>query len=145
MSNSISLSTKDIRTALNNLAKITEDFLHYFPKTIKHFFPKFKHTLRKIEDYRKHPDYELSEIIMGTISMFLFKKDTRNAYNNERKNSIFVSNYEKLFDSSLPHMNTVEGVFRIISPEELEKFSRSAPYGKSKVSSIFVKKIHGKI
>ena len=122
MSNSISLKHKDTQKAQNNLEKVTSDVVKYFPKTIKHFFPKFKHSLRKVEDYRKHPDYELSEIIMGAISMFLFKKDSRNAYNNERTNSIFVSNYKKLFNFNLPHMDTVEGVFRIISPEELEKF-----------------------
>ena len=31
---------------------------------------------------------------MGAISMFLFKKDSRNAYNNERINHRFVSNYK---------------------------------------------------
>ena len=122
MSNSISLNSKDTQKEENNLEKMTSTLVKYIPKTIKHFFPKFKHSLRKIEDYRKYPDYELSAIIMGAISMFLFKKDSRNAYNNERINSVFVSNYEKLFNFSLPHMDTVEGVFRIISPEELEKF-----------------------
>lgn len=122
MSNSIPLSSKDTQRGENNFKKMTITLVKSFPKTIKHFFPKFKHSLRKIEDYRKHPDYELSEIIMGAISMFLFKKDSRNAYNNERINSSFASNYEKLFNFSLPHMDTVEGVFRIISPEELENF-----------------------
>jgi len=122
MSNSISLNNKDTQKAENNLETITNNLVIYFPKTIKHFFPKFKRSLKKIEDYRKYPDYELSEIIMGAISLFLFKKDSRNAYNNERMNSKFVSNYKKLFNFSLPHMDTVEGVFRIISPEELEKF-----------------------
>lgn len=122
MSNSISYISKDTQKSENNLEELTSSLVKSFPKTIKHFFPKFKYSLRKIEDYRKYPDYKLSEIIMGAISMFLLKKESRNAYNNERINATFVSNYEKLFNSKLPHMDTVEGVFRILSPEELEKF-----------------------
>lgn len=120
MSYSTSLNNKDTKTETNNIEKITKDLLHYFPKTIKHFFPRFKTSLRKIEDYRRNTDYELSEIIMAAISMFLFKKDSRNAFNNERRNTRFLSNYEELFDMSLPHMDTVDDVFRVISPEELE-------------------------
>ncbi len=59
---------------------------------------------------------------MAAIAMFIFKKDSRNAFNNERQNPRFVSNSEKLFDMSLPHMDTVDDVFRVISPEEIEKF-----------------------
>jgi len=118
----ISLKPKDIQKTEKNEKNITNDLVKYIPKTLKHFFPKFKYSLRKIEDYRKYPNYELTEIIMGARSMFLFKKDSRNAYNNERINSIFVSNYEKLFNFSLPHMDMVEGIFRIIRPEAIEKF-----------------------
>ncbi|MBU0560869.1 MAG: hypothetical protein KKG93_15025, partial [Bacteroidetes bacterium] len=56
-------------------------------KTIKHFFPKFNKSLRKIPDYRKRTDYELSEILMGGISMYLLKEGSRNAFNNEQKNN----------------------------------------------------------
>ncbi len=122
MSYSTSLNNKDTKTDQYKLEKITKDLVHYFPKTIKHYFPNFRKSLRKIEDYRKRSDYELREIIMGAISLFLFKKDSRNAYNNERNNSKFISNYKELFDMSLPHMDTVDDVFRVINPEELEKF-----------------------
>jgi len=122
MSNSISLKNKDTKTESINLEKITQELIYNFPKTIKHFFPRFNNLLRKIEDYRKSPDYELSEIIMAAIVMFFLKKDSRNAFNNERRNPRFVTNYEKLFDMSLPHMDTVDDVFRVISPEEIEKF-----------------------
>jgi hypothetical protein len=125
MSDSISLKAKDTKREANNLEEMTEKVVKYFPKTIKHFFPKFKNYLRRIDDYRKYPEYELSEIIMGAISMFLFKQDSRNSYNNERINPRFLENYKRLFNYSLPHMDTVEGVYRIIPPEELEKFKRS--------------------
>ncbi len=59
---------------------------------------------------------------MAAIAMFLFKKGSRNAFNNERHRARFLLNYEELFSMSLPHMDTVDDVFRIITPEELEKF-----------------------
>jgi hypothetical protein len=122
MSNSISLKNKYTKTEAINVNKITEELVCHIPKTIKHFFPHFKRLLRKIEDYRKAPGYELSEIIMAAITMFILKQDSRNAYNNERRNPKFLKNYEELFAMSLPHMDTVNDVYRIISPEELERF-----------------------
>jgi len=122
MSNSISLKNKYTKTEAINVDKITEELVRHIPKTIKHFFPHFKRLLREIKDYRKAPDYELMEIIMAAITMFILKQDSRNAYNNERRSPKFLKNYEELFDMSLPHMDTVNDVYRIISPEELEKF-----------------------
>ena len=67
MSNSISLKHKDTKTERDSIEKITEELVRCIPKTIKHFFPRFKSSLRKIEDLRKRTDYELSEIIMAAI------------------------------------------------------------------------------
>jgi len=122
MSNSISLKSKDTKTEQDSIEKITEELVRCIPKTIKHFFPRFKSSLRRIEDLRKRTDYELSEIIMAAIAMFLFKKDSRNAFNNERHSPRFLLNYEELFCMSLPHMDTVDDVFRVISPKALEEF-----------------------
>ena len=49
----------------------------------------------------------MNEIVMGGISMFLFKEGTRNAYNNDRAEPYF----RKIFDMRLPHMDTVNDVF----------------------------------
>jgi hypothetical protein len=121
MPHSISFRKKDTENEGENVKNIVNSLSHSIPKTIKHFFPNFKNQLRKIEDYRKRTDYELSEILMGAISLFLFKEGSRNAYNAERKDKDFLANYEKLFRMSLPHMDTVDDVFRVINPEELEK------------------------
>jgi hypothetical protein len=58
---------------------------------------------------------------MGGIAMFLFKEDSRNAFNNDRKEVKFADNYTKLFKMELPHMDTVKDVFCPLVYTELEK------------------------
>lgn len=53
--------------------------------------------------------------------MFMFKEGSRNAYNNERKDTQFRDNYKKLFGLSLPHMDSVDDFFRELPEQELEK------------------------
>jgi hypothetical protein len=122
MSDSISSKRKDTEKLKESSKKTAKDLAHQIPKTIKHFFPKFKRNMQKIKDYRKRSDYELSEILMGGINLFLFKEGSRNALNQDRNDKDFMSNYEKLFGMKLPHMDTVDDVFREIGEEELEKF-----------------------
>ena len=89
-------------------------------KTINHFFPDLFDRIRKIEDYRKKSKYELTELITACIAMFLFKEDSRNAFNNDRDEENFKENYENLFHMRLPHMDTVDNVMRRLMESELE-------------------------
>ncbi len=57
---------------------------------------------------------------MAGITMFIFKKESRNAMNNEREDDEFRNNYKKIFKVNLPHMDTVNKVMLIIDNEELE-------------------------
>ncbi len=139
MPHSISLKLKDNENTTTDVKEITKKIAYQLPKTIRHYFPHLVSTLRKIPECRKRTEYELSEIIMGAITMYIFwesipkgKEGSRNAYNNERKDKDFIRNYKKLFGMDLPHMDTVEDVFRVMNTEEMEKLSRSDPYGKSK-------------
>lgn len=122
MPHSISLDSQDNKISTESIKNISNELLHNIPKTINHFFPKFIKSLKKIPDYRKGTRYNLSEIIMGGISMYLLKEGSRNAFNNDRMDYNFRKNYELLFGMNLPHMDTVEGVFRVIREEELEMF-----------------------
>jgi len=122
MSDSISSKRKDTEKLKESSKKTAKDLAHKIPKTIQHFFPKFKRNIKKIKDYRKRSDYELAEILMGGINLFLFKEGSRNALNQDRNDKDFMSNYEKLFGMKLPHMDTVDDVYREIGEEELEKF-----------------------
>ena len=125
MSYSISLKPQDTEKPKENVKNIVKNLASSIPQTIKHFFPRFKRELQKIEDYRKKSDYEISELLFGAISLFLFKQGSRNAFNNNRLDKEFVSNYGKLFGMRLPHQDTINDLFRVLNPEELENFKTS--------------------
>ncbi len=125
MTHSISYKSKDTEKVKENVKNIVKDLANSIPKTIKHFFPRFKQELQKIEDYRKKSAYEISELLFGAISLFLFKQGSRNSFNNNRNDKDFTSNYEKLFGMRLPHQDTINDLFRELNPEELENFKTS--------------------
>ena len=125
MAHSISLKDQDTKKSKEKVKNIVENLASSIPKTIKHFFPHFKKQLQKIVDYRKKSDYEISELLFGVISLFIFKQGSRNAFNNNRLDKEFVSNYEKLFGMRLSHQDTINDLFRVLNPEELENVKRS--------------------
>ncbi|MBR9683618.1 hypothetical protein GOV03_03690 [Candidatus Woesearchaeota archaeon] len=122
MSHSIPYKSKDTEKSENKVKNLVKDLANSIPKTIKHFFPRFKQELQKIEDHRKKSGYEISELLFGAINLFLFKKGSRNSFNNDRSDHDFMSNYEKLFGMRLPHMDTVNDMLEKLKPEELENF-----------------------
>jgi hypothetical protein len=63
----------------------------------------------------------IDEIAMSSISMFLFKEATRNAFNNDRTEPRFKENYRKIFNLRLPHMDTVNDVFLLA---DVDSFSQ---------------------
>ncbi len=90
-------------------------------KTITHHFPGLFDELRKIEDYRKVKNYEIAELIMACIAMFIFKEGSRNAFNNDRKEKKFKKNYRRIFKARLPHMDTVDLIMRALDTVQIEK------------------------
>ena len=77
--------------------------------------------LNDLEDIRKRKDYDLAELLMGSIMLFIFKEGSRNAMNQDRKEGEFLKNYYKIFGVRLPHMDTCNKVLRVLKPEELEE------------------------
>jgi len=122
MSYSISHKSKDTEKRLENIKNITKELAHSIPKTISHFFPRFKFQLQKVVDNRNKSEYEISELLFGAITLFLFKQGSRNSFNNNRTDKDFISNYEKLFGMRLPHQDTINDLFRKLNPKELENF-----------------------
>ena len=125
MTHSISIRSKDTEKPKENAKKIVQNLANSIPKTIRHFFPHFKDRLQKVEDYRKKSEYEISELLLGAITLFLFKQGSRNSYNNNRSDKDFLVNYEKLFGMRLPHQDTINDLFRVLDPLALEKFKTS--------------------
>jgi len=93
--------------------------------TIRHFLPDFFERLHDLPDLRKKCDYEISEIIFSAIAMHIFKEGSRNAFNNDRSEENFKSNYQKIFKKKLPHMDTVNDVLKVIPEEALEILNAS--------------------
>jgi hypothetical protein len=90
-------------------------------KTVHHFFPNLFDKTGEVEDCRKKGQYELTELIMAAIMMFIFKKESRNASDNEREIQEFRNNYEKIFNVRFPHMDTVNNIMKKLDDRELEK------------------------
>ena len=51
---------------------------------------------------------------MAYIVMPITKSDYRNAFNNNRHEGNFKSNYQKIFKMRLPHMDTIDNVMHRI-------------------------------
>ncbi|MDM8522618.1 hypothetical protein QUF80_04530 [Desulfococcaceae bacterium HSG8] len=101
--------------------KLKKNLIFSLCKTISHYFPDLFDKISKLEDCRKKKHYELAELIMACVFMFIFKKGSRNAFNNERSEEEFKANYETIFKVRLPHMDTVDEVMRISDERQLEK------------------------
>jgi len=90
-------------------------------KTISHYFPDLIDRMEKMSDYRERKHYKIAELVMGGITMFLFKEGSRNAMNNDRKENKFIRNYQRLFKLRLPQMDAVDDLLVILKEEELEQ------------------------
>ncbi len=95
--------------------------LHRISQSIDHFIPDLNQTFNGIADYRGgRATYEISEIMMAAIFMFLFKQGSRNQTNEDREEAQFRSNYKFIFGLNLPHLVTVNDVMKKLDPEMLE-------------------------
>lgn len=96
------------------------NLVHYLYQIITQQFPDLFEELRSLEDCRKRSDYDLAEILMACIAMFLFKMGSRNEYQNQHNEREFRRNYEKLFGLRLPHPDTCDRVMRQLQEQQLE-------------------------
>lgn len=62
----------------------------------------------------------MTEILTGALFMFIFKETSRNAYNNDRRETLFRRNFYSCFRFNLPHADAVDDVLRVLEPEQLE-------------------------
>ncbi|MCP5073437.1 MAG: transposase family protein [Rhodobacteraceae bacterium] len=97
------------------------NLVHYLHQIVTQQFPDLLEKLRSMEDFRKRPDYDLAEILMASMAMFLLKMGSRNAFRNQQNEREFRRNFEKLFGVRLPHPDTCERVMRQLSEPQLEK------------------------
>jgi hypothetical protein len=65
--------------------------------------------------------YGMEEMLMGGLSLFLFKEGSRNQMNNHRSEDYFIEHYQGMFDMKLPHLDRVNDVLEALPNEKLEQ------------------------
>ena len=89
-------------------------------KIIHSHFPGLSDKIMQLTDPRKRKEYSLAELVMGGIMLFVFKEGSRNAFDNDRKESRFRKNYKRVFKLRLPSSDAIEDLYRILDNRELE-------------------------
>ena len=90
---------------------------------LKRHYPNFKELLDSIPDHRQRSSYEVAELIMAGLSMFIFKRGSRNQA-DLGVNATFEKNYVVVFGMRIPIMDTVDVFLRKLDPKELEKLKQ---------------------
>ena len=98
-------------------------FLLHLIGTLERYFPELEQKLNGLSDSRKYYEYEVRELIIGCIGMFLFKRGSRNNTNQTFKGR-FTVNFERIFHVRLAHMDTVDNFLRSLPAAELEQIKR---------------------
>ncbi len=98
------------------------ELIYELRKIMRSYFPDLPQMLSQSTDIRHRKDYRNDELITAAIAMFIFKAQSRNAVNNDRRHSgQFTSNFQKLFKTDLPHMDAVQDFFEKLPLAELEQ------------------------
>jgi hypothetical protein len=91
---------------------------------IKRHFPHLLEMLSRMPDSRERPQYKTEELLMAAISIFLFKRGSRNHADNTAKKGRYKANYERIFKCRLPDTDTSDELLRELPPEHLENLKR---------------------
>ena len=95
------------------------------PAVIKRRFPCMFSAFSGLNDPRKGQgqgrQYDMSSIMLGGMSVFLFKTGSRNQLDNKRKDGFFGRQYSRLFNMELPHQDTVKDVLCELPNAEVER------------------------
>ena len=94
-----------------------------FRKVLNHRFPVLIPSFSRLPDPRKAQgrQYGIDEIMMGGLSLFLFKSGSRNQFNNLRSDGYFSAHYQQLFDMKCPHLDAVDDVLCDLPNAALEQ------------------------
>ncbi|WP_430812967.1 MULTISPECIES: transposase [unclassified Carboxylicivirga] len=84
-------------------------------------FPDLEQRILEFSDPRKRKEYQISELVLGGIMMFVFKEGSRNAFDLDRKDALFRKNYERTFKMQLPSCDAIDDLLRALKTEELEQ------------------------
>jgi len=127
-----------------DIPNIGKRIIYQINKVIKNCFGHLDSLLDNLPDPRKCREYSMAEIVFSGISMFLFKQESRNAYNNDRKDHKFTNNYCELFQKKLAHMDTVADVFEVMPQECLEDVKAKLIYQLFRKKTLEEQRFQGK-
>jgi hypothetical protein len=86
---------------------------------LKRHYPDFNELLNNIPDHRQRRTYEMAEIIMAGLSIFIFKRGSRNNMDNFVTPQV-EKNFTTLFGVRLPIMDTIHVFLKNLPTSELE-------------------------
>jgi len=92
---------------------------------INHHFPDFYQQITQLEDYRKRPHYQVKELIVSGLLMFLFKQQTRNQADNNSKKHEYQDNINRFFGIRVADLDTVDKYLRQLEPSKLEDIKQN--------------------
>lgn len=87
---------------------------------LRKHYPDFNDLLNCIPDHRTRHTYQVAEILIAGLSMFIFKRGSRNNADNGMMGN-YEENHLTIFGMKLPIMDTVNNFLKQLPPEELEK------------------------
>lgn len=90
---------------------------------LKRHYPHFTELLNSLPDHRQRHSYEVAEIMMAGLMMFVFKRGSKN-HTDRLFTSGFEENYIRFFSLRLPVMETVNQFLKDLSPSETERIKR---------------------
>ncbi len=87
-------------------------------------FPEFEQMLSDLPDSRKRPRYKVQELAMAVITMFLYKRGSRNNADNTAGKINYKKNIEAVFKMKLPDLDTSNRLMKELAPDELEAIKK---------------------
>ena len=90
-------------------------------KILNCYFSDLTTSISSLPDPRTGIEYSIAEVMMAAIMLFLLKCDSRNDFNNKRKDEEFRKNYYRMFRLRLPHMDAVNDMFKNLCDNKMEE------------------------
>jgi hypothetical protein len=69
----------------------------------------------------KGKQYSIEELLLGGLSLFLFKEGSRNSLNNHRQDGYFSRQYQQMFGQRLPHQDAVADLLCPLDNKHLDQ------------------------
>jgi len=113
------------KAAIREQKEKKTDLIYQIYTTITHHFPELFDWMRELDDPRKKTSrLELAAHLTACLAMFIFKADSRNEYNQKRKDLQFQKNFKKLFSFPLPHGDSVHNVIALLDETQVQRLNQ---------------------